>query len=108
MALHPLLAPAYFDEPRALRNYVKKPKLSREGANIAVVRDGKTVAHTGGEYGADGYIYQAFANAEVDGHFPVLGAWVIDGEAAGCGIREGDTPITDNLSRFVPHAILGR
>jgi glutathionylspermidine synthase len=104
---HPLLLPAYFDEPREMLDYVKKPKLSREGANIAVVRDGRTIARTDGDYGADGYICQRFISTEVSGHFPVVGAWIIDGEAAGCGIRESDTPITDNQSRFVPHLIDG-
>jgi glutathionylspermidine synthase len=33
----------------------------------------------------------------------VIGSWVIDGEAAGVGIRESNNMITDNLSRFVPH-----
>jgi glutathionylspermidine synthase len=35
----------------------------------------------------------------------VLGSWVIDGTAAGIGIRESTTPITDNLSAFVPHLL---
>jgi glutathionylspermidine synthase len=35
----------------------------------------------------------------------VLGAWVVDGEAAGLGIRESDGLITDDLSFFVPHTI---
>jgi len=37
----------------------------------------------------------------------VIGSWVIGHEegnaAAGMGIRESDTPITGNTSRFVPH-----
>ena len=42
----------------------------------------------------------------VDGpHHPVLGAWVVDGEPAGMGIRESDGLITDNLSYFVPHTV---
>ncbi|HYT54555.1 MAG TPA: glutathionylspermidine synthase family protein [Verrucomicrobiae bacterium] len=35
--------------------------------------------------------------------YPVLGSWVIDGTAAGIGIRESFSPTTDNLSCFVPH-----
>ena len=42
-----------------------------------------------------------------DGKYPVVGSWVIGHEpgnvAAGMGIRESDTPITTNTSRFVPH-----
>ena len=47
--------------------------------------------------------------AGVDGpHHPVLGAWVVDGEPAGLGIRESDGLITDNLSFFVPHTVDAR
>ena len=39
--------------------------------------------------------------------YPVIGSWVIGHEegnaAAGMGVRESDTPITGNTSRFVPH-----
>ena len=44
---------------------------------------------------------------EFDGFHPVLGAWVVDGEPAGMGIRESNGPITDNASCFVPHVIDG-
>ena len=46
---------------------------------------------------------------DFDGEFPVIGSWVIGhepgGMAAGIGIRESDTPITDNFSQFVPHLL---
>ena len=59
---------------------------------------------TEGSYGKEGYIYQALADVpNFEGNFPVIGSWVIDGESAGMGIRESDTQITDNTSRFVPH-----
>ena len=63
---------------------------------------------TGGEYGAEGFIYQeAAASKSTDGKYPVIGSWVIGHEpgnaAAGIGIRESDTPVTTNTSRFVPH-----
>jgi glutathionylspermidine synthase len=38
--------------------------------------------------------------------YPVLGCWVVDGEAAGMGIRE-DGLITGNRARFIPHVIRG-
>jgi glutathionylspermidine synthase len=40
---------------------------------------------------------------QIKSSYPVIGSWVIDGEAAGMGVRESDGMITDNLSRFVPH-----
>jgi glutathionylspermidine synthase len=39
----------------------------------------------------------------LDGAYPVIGSWLIDGVAAGIGIRESDTPVTNNLSCFLPH-----
>jgi glutathionylspermidine synthase len=54
-------------------------------------------------------VYQAVADIpSFDGNRPVLGGWVVDHEPAGLGIRESDGPITDNLSRFVPHYFVPR
>jgi glutathionylspermidine synthase len=40
----------------------------------------------------------------MDGNYPVLGSWIIaDQGAAGVGIRESDTQVTTNTSKFVPH-----
>lgn len=36
----------------------------------------------------------------------MIGAWIVDGQPAGMGIRE-DGPITGNTARFVPHIIDG-
>ncbi len=102
---HPNLLPAYFDEWR-LEAYAKKPLLSREGANVRLVMFGEEVAASGGDYGAEGYVYQALAALpRLDGRVPVLGSWVVAGEPAGMGVREGDGLITTNTSRFVPHRI---
>lgn len=40
-----------------------------------------------------------------DGNFPIIGSWVIGQESAGIGIRENDSLITNNNSRFIPHLI---
>ena len=99
---HPNLLPAYLDGPRDLGRYVKKPRLAREGANITLVGD--TTVETGGDYGEEGFVYQALAPVPVfDGNYAVVGSWLVDGVACGMGIRESDGPITTNLSRFVPH-----
>ena len=107
-----LLLPAYFadEAPSSWREYVRKPLWGREGANVAIVRDGAVVVELPGRYGTEGFVVQEFAPLPafpgVDGpHHPVLGAWVVDGEPAGLGIRESDGLITDNLSYFVPHTI---
>ncbi len=102
---HPLLLPAFF-ESNTLTNFIKKPKLSREGANIEMIQSGVSMSKTAGEYGEEGYIYQElFSLPEFDGKFPVIGSWIIGQESAGIGIREADGLITDNKSRFVPHLI---
>jgi len=102
----PYILPAYFGEGR-LSNYVRKPILSREGANIDLVRDNKSVYSTPGEYGKEGYIYQElFDIPSFSGNYPVLGSWIIGQEPAGMGIRESGQLVTDNLSRFIPHLIL--
>jgi glutathionylspermidine synthase len=103
---HPLLLPAYF-EPGHLEDYARKPLLSREGANIDLVRNRRSLFHTEGEYGEEGYIYQGlFELPSYEGRFPLIGSWIIGQEPAGMGIRESDVLVTDNLSRFVPHMIV--
>jgi glutathionylspermidine synthase len=99
-----LLLPAYLDGPREMKDYVRKPLLGREGANVQVIRQGEK-EQSYGRYGEEGWVYQALAPIPcMDGHYPVLGSWMIaDQGAAGMGIRESDTIITTNRSRFVPH-----
>jgi glutathionylspermidine synthase len=113
-ARSPLILPAYFaddDVPGWMQeSHVRKPLLSREGANITIYEDGRTLASTGGGYGEEGYVLQSFAPLPdfpgPDGsHHPVLGIWMVDGEPAGLGIRESAGLITDNQSHFVPHVV---
>ena len=101
----PYLLPAYF-EPDRLTDYVRKPILSREGANIELIRGNTILQQTEGDYGEEGHIYQQlFTLPSFDGNYPVLGSWIIGQEPAGMGIREADNLVTDNLSRFIPHLI---
>lgn len=102
---HPNLLPAYLDGPRDMTAYVKKPLLSREGANVTVV-EGGVVEETGGEYGEEGHVYQQlFRLPNFDGKHPVIGSWVVDFEPCGIGIRESDGLVTTDLASFVPHLI---
>jgi glutathionylspermidine synthase len=108
---HPNLLPAYFeDDPDAARlgtSFVRKPLLSREGANVALVSAGTTLVAQEGPYGAEGYIRQALAPLpNFSGQYAVLGSWLIDHTPCGLSIREDENPITGNTSRFLPHAIL--
>ena len=102
---HPNLLPAYVDDPHELTEYVRKPKLGREGANIEIVGpDFRT--ETPGIYGEEGYVYQLLDPLpEFDAMRPVLGAWIVGDESAGLGIRETAGLITDDGAAFVPHRI---
>jgi glutathionylspermidine synthase len=102
---HELLLPAFLDGPRGMTEYVAKPLLGREGANVRIVTH-TGVASTDGSYGAEGYCFQEFrALPSFDGNHVVMGSWVIGGEAAGAGLRESAHLITDGHARFVPHYV---
>jgi glutathionylspermidine synthase len=100
---HPNLLAASFDPGRFASDYVKKPLYSREGANVSVRAQGRTL-DTPGDYGAEGFVWQAYHELpQFEGNHTVIGSWVIGAEPAGIGIREDASPITRDTSRFVPH-----
>lgn len=102
---HPNLLPAAFD-PHAMRgDYVSKPVHAREGANVEIVAAGKLIDRSGGQYSRNRLVFQQLYPLRNFGRgYPVLGSWVVAGEAAGLGIRE-DGLITGNRARFIPHII---
>lgn len=101
---HPNLLPTYETPDLLATRHVRKPKLSREGANVAWVDGGRAIEETSGDYGEEGYVYQAAVDLPAfEGQHPVCGVWIVDHEPAGLGIREDHRRITGNLSRFVPH-----
>ena len=100
---HPNLLPASFESGRFATDYVKKPLYSREGANVSINARGTSV-EVPGEYGEEGFIWQAYHELPRFGpNYCVIGAWIVGEAPAGIGIREDDTPVTRNTSRFVPH-----
>ncbi|MEU6321203.1 glutathionylspermidine synthase family protein [Streptomyces sp. NPDC047009] len=102
---HPNLLPAYLDGPRELAHttgYVAKPLLGREGEGVTVHEPGAPVPVR-----EDACCYQELAPLpSFDGNRVVLGAWVVEDESAGLGIRESSGPVTDEYARFLPHVIL--
>ena len=111
---HDLLLEAHFEGRGTLRDYVRKPLHSREGANITIVRDGATLASTGGPYTGPAILQALAPVASFPDNLkpgatrhPVLGLWMVDQECCGLGIRESSGLITDNLSSFVPHCFKG-
>lgn len=102
---HPHLLKCYFDVGD-LQDYVKKPLLSREGANVEIVKGQQTLEKTDGDYGEEGHVYQELIDLpNHDNNYPIIGSWIIGQQAAGMGIRESNTLITNNNSRFIPHLI---
>ncbi len=101
---HALLLPAFADAASLGSNYVKKPIFGREGANVEWVENGTPIASTDGDYGEEGFIFQAPARIALhDGYRPILGLWIVAGEPAGLGVREDSGLIVGNWSPFVPH-----
>ena len=99
----PYLLPASFDPLPG--DYVRKPVHAREGSNIQIVSGGKVIQETTGPYTDErAVVYQQLTKLmSFDGHHAVIGSWVVNGWACGIGVREDDTFITQNTSRFVPH-----
>jgi glutathionylspermidine synthase len=108
---HPNLLPAFFeDDPKAQglgTSFVRKPLYSREGANVSLISGGVALAQQDGPYGGEGFVRQAFASLRnFDLQYPVIGSWLVNHTPCGLSIREDESPITGNNSRFLPHAIL--
>ena len=114
------LLPSYFAESSSaakLTSYARKPVWGREGGSVTLVRDGVTIVDNPTSYGADGlFIVQellelpSFEGLEGTLH-PVIGSWLVDGEPAGMGIREGigtDGLVTRDRSHFIPHVVGGK
>jgi glutathionylspermidine synthase len=101
---HPNLLPASLAPLSGVGRSVRKPLLSREGANITLFSEGRPVEETGGNYGVEGYVYQEYCELPRFGDsYTLVGSWIVDGRPAGIGIREDVSPITKDSSTFVPH-----
>ena len=107
---HPNLLPAFFEtsssQPLAA-GWVRKPLYSREGANIELVDSQGQRLQVDGPYTDAPFIRQAFhALPKFDQSYTLIGSWVVGDSAAGICIREDNTLITKDSSRFLPHIIL--
>lgn len=107
---HPNLLPAFFDDdPRWTslgKRFAKKPLYSREGENVLLVAGENVIDRSGGTYGEGPFVFQGLAMLpEFAGNYPIIGSWIVGDAACGIGVREDESPITKNTSRFLPHAI---
>ncbi|NVZ26320.1 glutathionylspermidine synthase family protein [Pseudomonas gingeri] len=107
---HPNLLPTFIDPDPTARlgaGWVRKPFFSREGANVEIhTPDGERVSQPG-PYERGPFLLQQFQPLPLfAGSHTVLGSWVIGDQPAGIGIREDNSLITKDTSRFLPHVIL--
>ncbi|WP_458093441.1 glutathionylspermidine synthase family protein [Roseomonas sp. WA12] len=101
---HPNLLEAHHGPAPANGDWVEKPALGREGANIRMLRDGGVTAQTGGSYGDAAVISQRRAALPMqDGWTTVIGSWVANGSACGIIFREARDVVVRENSRVLPH-----
>ena len=108
---HPNLLPAFFENELGNNfkqyEWVKKPIFSREGANISFVKANSEQPMSDGPYGQEGFIYQAkHLLPKFQDNYTLIGSWLVNDKSAGISIREDKQPITQDMSRFMPHIIL--
>lgn len=109
---HPNLLASYFEDEFHTANtqqvWVKKPIFSREGANVSIIRGDQALMASDGPYGEEGFIYQQASMLPKFGdNYTLIGSWLVDGTAAGISVREDEGAITQDMSRYLPHIILG-
>lgn len=108
---HPNLLPAYFERDAhktSQGKWIKKPLFSREGANISLIsQDQQERPYSGGPYGEEGFILQQFHSLPKYGdNYVLIGSWLINEKPGGISVREDQSIITQDLSRYLPHVIL--
>jgi glutathionylspermidine synthase len=102
---HPNLLPAFFSCERINGDYAKKPLFGRFGENITLSSNNGSIS-SGGNYAEGPYVYQKLHPLpNMDGNYPTIGSWLIEGRSVGVVIREDITPITNEDSRQVPYFI---
>lgn len=113
---HPNLLPAFFETPQShplSAGWVRKPIFSREGANVELITERGEQVTAAGPYSDSGFIRQAlqplpkFRDTRTgQDTYTMIGSWLVGDSAAGICIREDESLITKDSSRFLPHIIL--
>jgi glutathionylspermidine synthase len=106
---HPNLLESHFEQRDQSfdAGWVRKPLFSREGANVELVTlSGEKISEPG-PYADSPFIRQKLQPLPKFGDsYTMIGSWVVGNSAAGIGIREDNSLITKDSSRFLPHIIL--
>jgi glutathionylspermidine synthase len=106
---HPNLLESHFEQPGQSfsAGWVRKPLFSREGANVELVTHSGEKISEPGPYADSPFIRQKLQPLPKFGDsYSMIGSWVVGNSAAGIGIREDNSLITKDSSRFLPHIIL--
>jgi glutathionylspermidine synthase len=106
---HPNLLESHFEQAGQSfgAGWVRKPLFSREGANVELVTlSGEKISEPG-PYADSPFIRQKLQPLPKFGDsYTMIGSWVVGNSAAGIGIREDNSLITKDSSRFLPHIIV--
>jgi len=101
---HPNVLKASFtlDEELKRTGYAKKPIIGRVGRNVTIMSPtGDTLAESAGNYGSRDMVYQELFELPCrDGHYAILGGWIMAEQYAGTGVREDTVVITGSESPF--------
>ncbi len=101
---HPNLLEAHHGHAPVTGDWVEKPALGREGANVRMLQDGRPIASTEGSYGDAAIISQRRAPMLVqDGWTVVIGSWIAHDKACGVIFRESRDLVVRENSRGLPH-----
>jgi glutathionylspermidine synthase len=106
---HPNLLESHFEQPGQSfgAGWVRKPLFSREGANVELVTHSGEKISEPGPYADSPFIRQKLQPLPKFGDsYTMIGSWVVGNSAAGIGIREDNSLITKDSSRFLPHIIV--
>lgn len=101
---HPLLLPASYSREGlgTAERWVEKPFLGREGQGVVLRSPGPY--HSPPPVGP--VVYQDHADLfHADGLHVVWGLWMVGDECRALSARGDESPVTGNLSRFLPHRI---
>jgi glutathionylspermidine synthase len=110
---HPLLLPAFFNQMQMSASgadgWAVKPFFGREGAGVRLEgANGQRFAMGAQAHLSEPVAYQALTPLfQNEGDHFVWGLWMIGDECRGLSARADQSPVTGNLSRFLPHRIEG-
>ena len=100
---HPNLLATYYEGeegPGLEQGYVRKPLLSREGANVEIIKDNVFLQKEIGPYGKEGFVkqeYCAMPEPEKSKRF-TIGGWIAGDQFAGTCARYTDDHVVTNVS----------